>query len=146
MCRSRWSGYGFARRHVEFEHFLGIRAVKRSFLAIIDDDEPLCLALVDLMRSVGYLAEPFTSAEMFLISYHLLNVDCIIADVHMPQMSGLELVQNLHEQGIMTPVILITALPDPQLDDAAIAAGALCLLRKPFEADSLLDWVERSLA
>ena len=125
---------------------LGIRAVKRSLLAIIDDDEPLCLSLVDLMRSVGYLAEHFTSAEMFLRSHHLLNVNCIIADVHMPQMSGLELVQNLHEQGIMTPVILITALPDPQLDDVAIAMGALCLLRKPFETDSLLDCVERSLA
>jgi FixJ family two-component response regulator len=60
-------------------------------------------------------------------------------------MSGLELLRNLHKQGIMTPVILITALPDTQLDGDAISAGALCLLRKPFETEALLDWVERSL-
>ena len=124
---------------------LGFRAVKSPFVAIIDDDEALCSSLVDLMRSVGHLAEPFTSAEMFLGSYHLFKFDCIVADVHMPRMSGLELLRNLHEQRIMTPVILITALPDTQLDDEAISAGALCLLRKPFETDSLLDWVERSL-
>jgi FixJ family two-component response regulator len=149
MWRSHSSarGYvGFTSRHRdELGHFVGIRAVKQPFLAIIDDDEALCSSLVDLMRSVGYFAEPFTSAEMFLGSCHLFNVDCIIADVHMPRMSGLDLLRYLHEQGIMTPVILITALPDAQLDDEAISAGALCLLRKPFETDSLLDCIERNL-
>ncbi|MGY8680681.1 response regulator [Bradyrhizobium sp. UFLA05-153] len=120
--------------------------MKKPFVAIIDDDEALCSSLVDLMRSVGYLAEPFTSAETFLGSRHLLNVDCIIADVHMPRIGGLDLLRTLHEQGIATPVILITALPDAQLDDDAISAGALCLLRKPFEMDYLLDCIERSLA
>jgi CheY-like chemotaxis protein len=134
-----------SRRRGEFGHVVGIRAVKSPFLAIIDDDEALCSSLVDLMRSVGHLAEPFASAEMFLGSFHLLNVDCIIADVHMPGMSGVDLLRELHAQGIMTPVILITGLPDKQLDDDAISAGALCLLRKPFKTDSLLDYVERSL-
>lgn len=129
----------------EFGNFVGIRAVKSPLIAIIDDDEALCSSLVDLMRSVSYLAEPFASAEMFLGSFHLFNVDCIVADVHMPGMSGLDLLWKLHEQGIMTPVILITGLPDKQLDDDAISAGALCLLRKPFKTDSFLDCVERSL-
>ena len=138
------TGFDDLRRD-EFGHFVGFQAVNSPLVAIIDDDEALCLSLVDLMRSVGYLAEPFASAEVFLGSRHLFDVRCIIADVYMPGMGGLELLRNLHEQGIMTPLILVTALPDVQLDDAASSAGALCLLRKPFEADALLDWVKRSL-
>ncbi|WMT77024.1 response regulator [Bradyrhizobium sp. Ash2021] len=115
-------------------------------VAVIDDDEALSLSLVDLMRSIGCRVEPYISAEAFLTSSTLLSFDCVIADVHMPGMGGLNLVRRFHEQGIMTPVILITALPDKRLDDEAIAAGAQCLLRKPFETASLLDWVERSLS
>ena len=112
---------------------------------IVDDDEPLCSSLVDLMRSAGYHAEPFTSAETFLISAIRFSSDCIVADVHMPGMGGLDLIQELREQGITTPVILITALPDRHLDEEAVSRGALCLLRKPFETSFLLDWIERSL-
>lgn len=115
-------------------------------VAVIDDDEALSLSLVDLMRSIGCRVEPYISAEAFLTPSTLLSFDCVIADVHMPGMGGLNLVRRFHEQGIMTPVILITALPDKRLDDEAIAAGAQCLLRKPFETASLLDWVERSLS
>jgi FixJ family two-component response regulator len=113
-------------------------------VAIIDDDEALCSSLVDLMRSIGYRAEPYASAETFLTSSSLLNLDCIVADVHMPGMGGLNLARKLHELGIVTPVILITALPDKHLDDEAISVGAQVLLRKPFETNALLDHVERS--
>lgn len=119
--------------------------MKIPFIAIIDDDEALCSSLVDLMRSIGYRAEPFSSAEKFLMSADRFSLDCIIADVHMPGMGGLKLLRELHEQGIMTPVILITALPDKHLDEEAVSIGALCLLRKPFETSSLLNYVERSL-
>lgn len=115
-------------------------------VAIIDDDDALCSSLVDLMRSVGYRAEPYTSAETFLTSSNLYSLDCVLADVQMPGMSGLDLLRKLHEQGIMTPVILITARPDNHLDDQAVSLGAQCLLRKPFESNSLLDCVERSLS
>ena len=114
-------------------------------IAIVDDDNALCSSLVDLLRSIGYLAEPHYSAETFLTSANLFNSHCIVADVHMPGMSGFDLIRKLHEQGIMTPVILITALPGKHLDDEAISVGAFCLLRKPFETESLLDCVERSL-
>jgi FixJ family two-component response regulator len=120
--------------------------VTDPLVAIIDDDEALCSSLVDLMRSVGYRAVPFASAETFLTSSTLIGLDCVIADVHMPGMGGLNLVRKLHEQGVVTPVILITALPDKHLDDEAISVGARCLLRKPFETNALLDWVERSLS
>ena len=114
-------------------------------VAIIDDDAALCASLVDFMRSVGYRAEPYHSAETFLTSAKLLNSHCIVADVHMPGMSGFDLIRKLHEQGIMTPVILITALSGKHLDDEAISVGAFGLLRKPFGTKSLLDCVARSL-
>jgi len=120
--------------------------VTSPLVAIIDDDEALCSSLADLMRSIGYRAEPFTSAEALLTSSNLSSWNCVIADVHMPRTGGLGLVRKLHEQGIVTPVILITALPDKHLDDEAISVGAQCLLRKPFEINSLLDSVERSLS
>jgi FixJ family two-component response regulator len=119
--------------------------VRSALVAIIDDDEALRSSLVDLMHSTGYRAEPFASAETFLASSNLLNVECVIADVHLPGMSGLNLARKLQEQGDMTPVILITALTDRRLDDEATLAGAQCLLRKPFETRVLLDCVERSL-
>ncbi len=115
-------------------------------IAVIDDDEVLCLSLVDLMHSIGCRAEPFTSAESFLASSSLLLIDCVIADVRMPGMSGLDLVQRLRHGSDMTPVILITALTDRRLDDEANSVGAQFLLRKPFEAQALLDCVEKSLS
>jgi FixJ family two-component response regulator len=119
--------------------------VTSPLVAIIDDDEALCVSLVDLVCSAGCRAEPFASAEVFVASSNCFLFDCVIADIHMPGMGGLNLVRKLHEQGTMTPVILITALPDEHLDDEAISVGARCLLRKPFETNTLLDWVERSL-
>jgi FixJ family two-component response regulator len=114
-------------------------------IAVVDDDEPLCTALADLIRSVGYRAEPFTSAETLLISAIRFSLHCIVADVHMPGMGGFDLIRELQGQGIATPVILITALSDAHLDEEAVSSGALCLLRKPFETRSLLDWIERSI-
>jgi FixJ family two-component response regulator len=119
--------------------------VRSPLVAIIDDDEALRSSLVDLMHSTGYRVEPFASAETFLASPNLLDFEGVIADVHLPGMSGLNLVRKLREQGDMTPVILITALTHRRLDDEATLAGAQCLLRKPFEARALLDCVERSL-
>jgi FixJ family two-component response regulator len=120
--------------------------VTSPLVAIIDDDDALCFSLVDLMRSVGYRAEPFASAETFLASSDLFLFNCIIADVHMPGMGGLDLVRRLQEQGTMTAVILITALPEKDLEEEAISVGAQCLLRKPFKTNVLLDYVERSFS
>ena len=112
-------------------------------IGVVDDDAALCSSLVDLMRAAGYRAESFISAETLLTCVDLLSFNCIIADVHMPGMGGLDLIRELHERGITIPIILITAIPDKHLDEEAVSRGALCLLRKPFEANSLLDWVER---
>jgi FixJ family two-component response regulator len=120
--------------------------VKCPLVAIVDDDETLCLSLVDLVRSFGYHAKAFTSAETLLASTSLLLFDCIVADVHMPGMGGLNFARELSRQGGSTPVILITGLSDRHLEDEAISVGAKCLLRKPFEAQALLDCIERHLS
>ena len=120
--------------------------MRDPFIAIIDDDEVLCSSLVDLMQSVGYRAERFTSAESFLASPNLTIVDCVVTDVRMPGMSGLELVQTLRRRRDMIPAILITALTDRHLDDEARSVGAQFFLRKPFEAEALLDCIARSLS
>jgi FixJ family two-component response regulator len=114
-------------------------------IAIVDDDESLCLSLVDLVGSNGYQAEAFSSAERFLESGKLSGWGCIIADVHMPGMSGFELLRECRERGIARPIILITALPDPKFDGEAASSGAFCLLRKPFKASVLLDCLRRGL-
>jgi FixJ family two-component response regulator len=116
-----------------------------AFISIIDDDELLCLSLVDLIGSIGYHAEYFTSAQAFLISSKLAKSDCIIADINMPGMKGPRLLRELRDQGIMTPIILITGLPDRNLEEFAISAGAVCLLRKPFTTRLLFDYVEKIL-
>jgi FixJ family two-component response regulator len=146
--RVRLSGDGRfpALRLQDFAYLAGSYSVSGPLVAIIDDDEELGWSLVDLMRSDGYRAEPYTSAETFLTSSNLFSSDCIVADVDMPGMTGLNLLRKLHEQGITTPVILITALPHRHLNDEATSLGAQCLLGKPFETTALLDWVERSLS
>lgn len=119
--------------------------MRSPLVAIIDDDDALRSSLVDLMHSTGYRVEPFASAETFLASSNLFDFECVIADVHLPGMSGLDLVRKLQEQSHMMSVILITALTDRRLDEEATLAGAQCLLRKPFDARALLDCIERSL-
>jgi FixJ family two-component response regulator len=132
-------------RFQDLAHLARSDTVTSRLVSVIDDDEALCSSLADLLRSVGYRVEQYGSAEAFLTSSNLFSFDCVLADIHMPGMSGLDLLRGLHRLGITTPVILITALPDKHLDDEAISLGAHCLLRKPFETSYLLDCVERSL-
>ncbi len=84
---------------MEAEGSLGHRLVSDPFVGIVDDDDVLCSSLVDLMRSVGIRAEPFASAETFLASPSLLLFSCVVADVHMPGTSGLDLVRKPPQTG-----------------------------------------------
>jgi FixJ family two-component response regulator len=120
--------------------------VKSPLVAIVDDDVAVCSSMVDLMRSAGYRAESFTSGTALLRSSNLWLFDCIVADVHMPEMSGLDLIRKLRREGAKTPTILITGNPDQQLEHEAISVGAQCLLRKPLETKTLFDHVESTLS
>jgi FixJ family two-component response regulator len=112
------------------------------FIGIIDDDRGLCCSLVNLMHSYGYRAESFATAESFIDSSDQPLFDCVIIDVHLPGMSGVDLAKWLRSCGSSTAVILISALQDDHLDEQATSAGALCLLRKPFDATRLIGYIE----
>ena len=114
-------------------------------ICIIDDDESMLGALVRLVRSAGYDSRGFASAEEFLRCGMVQSFGCIITDIQMPGMSGVELKQHLAMSQLPTPVIMITARHDPGLEQKALASGAMCFLRKPFAADALVSCIERAL-
>jgi FixJ family two-component response regulator len=114
-------------------------------VAIIDDDDSLRLALVGLIRSLGFEARGFESADVFIQSGQLGSYACIVTDIQMPGMSGIELKEHLSARQISLPVIMITARPDPSLEEKARASGAVGFLRKPFEASALISYLDKAL-
>jgi FixJ family two-component response regulator len=117
----------------------------KPLISIVDDDEALRMATKGLMRALGFLAEAFGSAEDFLKFDRLHKTACLIADVQMPQMSGLELHCNLVASGVTIPTILITAYPDDSMRRRALEAGVICYLTKPFTKDHLLDCIHSAI-
>lgn len=114
-------------------------------ISIIDDDESLRLALVGLVRSFGYEGRGYASAEAFLDTGDAARCDCLVTDVHMPGLSGPELLVRLRAEGRRIPAIMITARVVPGLEERALSAGALCLLPKPFDAQLLMQCIEQVL-
>ena len=118
---------------------------RELLIAVIDDDEPFRTALVESLCSLGYGVHGFASAEEFFAVSGEGSCDCVITDIHMPGMSGLDLKRRLMARDWRVPVIMITARGEPALEARAAATGAVCLLRKPFEADALIGCLERAL-
>ncbi len=114
-------------------------------ISIVDDDESVRIALVGLLRSLGYHARSFGSADEFLGCGEVRGFDCLITDIQMPGMSGIELQKRLAASKSGLRVIMITASPELALEESALASGAVCLLRKPFEAAALIDCLQRVL-
>jgi len=114
-------------------------------IAIIDDDDEVRSATENLIQSYGHDTCTFGSAQDFLDSTVVTESQCVITDVHMPGMSGMELSKALHDRGINIPTIFITAFPQERLRQQAEALGAIDLLSKPFDAGRLLTCVERAL-
>lgn len=114
-------------------------------ISIIDDDEALREALAALMRSMGYAVQVFPSALDFLARPNVADTSCLIVDVHMPQMTGIELHRRLGESGYAIPTILITAYPDDEVRAVALANGVICYLTKPCDADALLGCIASAL-
>lgn len=116
-----------------------------SIIAIVDDVESIRKALRSLLRSVGFTAEAFASAEEFLHSNDLQHTACLILDLQMPGMTGLELQQHLAAARSRIPIIFITAQDDDAARALAIQAGAVGFLRKPFPQDALVHEVRMAL-
>lgn len=114
-------------------------------VCIIDDDDSLRAALVGLVRSVGYEARGFASAEAFLQSGAIDACACLVTDIQMPGMTGVELKEHLTARHIDLPVIMITGRPDPSLEDKARAAGAAGFMRKPFDASDLIRYLDKAM-
>jgi len=114
-------------------------------IAIVDDDESVREALTSLIRSMGYAAVAFECAEDLLKSKRRRSVSCVIADVQMPGMTGIELHDRLVASGEPIPTILITAFPDERARERALQAGVIGYLAKPFSEDELLVCIRSSL-
>jgi FixJ family two-component response regulator len=114
-------------------------------IAIVDDDESVREATTGLIRSMGLAAEAFASGEDFLRFAHVGHVVCLVADVNMPGMSGLDLHRHIAALPKRIPTILITAYPSESIRECALRAGIVCFLVKPFSDDELLKCIRSAL-
>jgi FixJ family two-component response regulator len=116
-----------------------------ALIAVIDDDASIRAATDSLLRSRGYAVLAFKSAEDFLQSAELNGTACVITDIRMPVMGGIELQAILRAQGCTLPFIFITAFPERVVRARAMNGGATCFLTKPFDAPTLIKYVEIAL-
>jgi FixJ family two-component response regulator len=114
-------------------------------VAIVDDDEEVRVALGGLLKSAGLAARAFESAEEFIESGQQFQVACLITDIRMPGMSGLELQAKLNAEGCSIPIVFITAHGDAKMRMQALRAGAVEFLAKPFDDEALLESVRVAL-
>ena len=121
------------------------RGQASNLIAIIDDDESICNSLRDLLESAGLLARCFGSAKEFLESGMHYQVACLITDIFMPKMSGLQLQARLKEEECDIPIIFITAYGDAKVRIQAMREGAVEFLAKPFDHQLLLTTVRAAL-
>ena len=115
-------------------------------ISIIDDDPSVRQATDGLVRSLGYRSVTFASAEDFLESDHIDDTSCVITDVQMPGLSGVELQSVLNARGARLPMIFITAFPEDRIRRCVLEAGAVGFLSKPFEEAVLIEHLEAALA
>jgi FixJ family two-component response regulator len=120
--------------------------VNSAIISIIDDDGPTRTAVAALMRAKGFTPSTYESAEGFLNARAQDTSQCIITDIFMPGLSGIELKQRLNNDACTVPVIMISARLEEHSESQALASGAFCVLRKPFKAHALIQCVERALS
>jgi FixJ family two-component response regulator len=116
-----------------------------SMISVIDDDASVRAATNNLLGSHGYPVQTFESAEEFLRSAQFSESSCVITDVQMPGMSGLDLLMHMRALGHKAPFIFITAFPDDGIHARALKAGAICFLAKPFAGPALINCIETAL-
>ena len=121
------------------------RLSKAPLVAIVEDDDFVRASMRRLMRSLGYPVEAFPSAADFLASRRLDETACLIADIQMPGMTGVELYARLIAAGHKIPTILVTAYPDEARRARALKDGIACYLLKPFDDNDLVDCVRKAV-
>jgi FixJ family two-component response regulator len=117
-----------------------------SSIIVVEDDSSLNVAVSRLFEAAGFKTRCFTSAGALLADREARSADCLVLDVHLPDMSGFELARQLAAAGCTTPVVVITAHDDPMHRRAARDIAAQAYLTKPFSSASLLDAVKRAIA
>jgi FixJ family two-component response regulator len=113
-------------------------------IAIVDDDDLVRSATASLVRALGFSSRSFASAVAYLEA-DTSDIACVISDVQMPELSGIQLQQRLAQRGDAPPLLLMTAFPDERLRAQALGAGAVAFLEKPIDGDALLEILERAL-
>ena len=119
---------------------------ERRVVCIVDDDASLRRSLRTLLTSMGLRVETFQSADAFLTSVHRHNTGCMVLDLRMEGMNGLDLMKRLAATGSSIPVIVLTAHGDEEIRRRCLGAGAVAFLDKPFHAEALLDAIQTALA
>jgi FixJ family two-component response regulator len=115
-------------------------------IAVVDDDHSVRRALRRLLRSAGLDAEAYGSGREFLEALARTVPDCLVLDLQMPEMSGLELQQSLKDGGIRLPVVIVTGHDEPGMQARCMVAGASAYLRKPIDGKALLEAINRAIA
>lgn len=114
-------------------------------ICVVDDDDSILRALRRLLDATGFRVETFSSAEEFLRSEHRGRADCLVLDVHLGGLSGLDLQERLATSGAGTPIVIITAHDDVPTRERARRAGVIEYLPKPFDDDSLIAAIHRAI-
>ena len=119
---------------------------KGPVISIVEDDAAVRAATENLVKSLGFDVYAFASAQEFLQSHHEAETACLISDVQMPNMSGVELQADLANRGFRIPTIFMTAFPDESVRRRAMAAGAVGFLHKPFNGKALIQFIQDAIS
>jgi len=119
---------------------------EQSLISVVDDDQSFRDSMRRLLKSLDYAVAVFQSAAEFLASPQLAATACLVADVHMPVMTGVELYRHLIDTGHAIPTILITAYPDDSVRERMLNLGVECYLRKPLDEAALIECLRSSIA
>jgi FixJ family two-component response regulator len=122
------------------------RTKQAPLVSVVDDDESVREAIQNVLRSAGLRAETYASAEDFLDTGRPKNSDCVVLDIRLPGMTGLQLQQRLNDDGLAIPTIFVTGYADESARRQALEAGASAFLPKPFDSDGLLRSVKSVLS
>ena len=117
---------------------------QKKIVAVVDDDPEMRAAMATLVSAYGYSVETFDSAETFLTCASTCKAICLLVDIQLGNISGIELAHQLASDGLKFPIIFMTGLDDTMIEGEAAAAGGIAFLRKPFPAKMLIDAVKKA--